>query len=221
MISLQAEERNIFGKQLKTARAAGRLPVVVYGRKTKPAPLFVKVQEFKKIFAAAGESSVITLQTPDGETAALVHEVAFHPVTSEPIHVDFYVVEKDVRLKIKVPVEFSGVSAAIKELGGTLVKVLHELEVEALPTDLPRGITVDLTPLATLESQILVSDLVLPRGVKAVNKADEVVAAVTVAKEEPVAEAATVDLSAIEVEKRGKAETPPAEQISPAEQTAL
>ncbi|MBI2097434.1 MAG: 50S ribosomal protein L25 [Candidatus Vogelbacteria bacterium] len=221
MLKLIAEQREVFGKQLKSARRAGKLPVVMYGRKTKPAPLFVQTRAFKKIFEQAGESSVITLQTPEGEVTVLVHDLAFHPVTSEPIHADFYVVEKDTRLKIKVPIEFTGVSAAVKELGGILIKVLHELEVEALPADLPRGIAVDLAPLTTLESQILVADLVLPRGVKVVNRPDEVVAAVTVAKEEPAAEAAPLDLSAIEVEKRGKEEVPAAEPASPAEQTSL
>jgi len=214
MLSLQAEKRNIFGKQLKSARRAGKLPVVVYGRKIKSSPGFVQIQEFKKVFEQAGESSLITLQTPEGETAVLVHDVTFHPVTNEPIHADFYVAEKDVRLKIKVPIEFTGVSAAVKELGGTLVKVLHELEIEALPKDLPRGLTIDIAPLTTLESQILVSDLVLPSGVKATNKSDDVVAALTVVKEEAAAETEPVDLSAIEVEKRGKEEAPPAEQTS-------
>ncbi len=210
MFKLMVEKREVFGKQLPSARRAGKLPVVMYGRKNKPVSLFVQIQAFKKIFAAAGESSMITLQTPEGDVTVLVHDVAFHPVTSEPIHADFYVVEKDVLLKIKVPVEFTGMSPAVKELGGVLVKVLHELEVEALPADLPRGIAVDLAPLTTLESQIIVVDLVLPRGVKVVNRPDEVVAAVTVAEEEPAAEAAPVDLSAIEVEKRGK-EAAPAE----------
>lgn len=207
MLKLEAIKRDVFGKQLKSSRVAGQLPVVIYGRKIKPVSLFVKLQEFKKVFDQVGESSVINLQMPDGAESILIHDVTFHPVTSEPIHADFYVVEKDVLLKIKVPIEFLGVSPAVKELGGTLVKVLHELEVEALPQDLPSVIKADISSLATLESQILVSDLVLPRGLKVVNKPDEVVAAVTVVEEEPAAEVGPLDLSAIEVEKRGKEET--------------
>lgn len=213
MLKLTAEKREVFGKQLNPARAIGQLPVVIYGRKAKSTPLFVKLPEFKKVFAAAGESSIIALNTPAGQISVLIHEIAWHPVTSEPIHADFYAVEKDVAIRVKVPLEFAGEAAAVKELGGTLVKVLHELEVEALPADLPSVLTVDLSPLATLESQILVRDLTLPDGVKTFNDLEEVVAAVTVAKEEPTEEAAPVDLSAIEVEQRGKEET--TEEIQP------
>jgi len=206
MLKLTASQRDQFGKQLKPARAAGQLPAVMYGRKTKTAPLFVKTLEFKKIFAAAGESAVIALDGLAGENNVLIHDVTFHPVTGEPLHADFYVVEKDVAIEVAVPLKFAGVSPAVKELGGALVKVLHELKIEALPQNLPAEITVELAPLATLESQILVRDLILSSDIKVLNEPDEVVAAVTVVKEEPVEETAPVDLSAIEVEKRGKEE---------------
>jgi len=203
MFTLQAEPRTIFGKKLKAPRHAGRLPVVVYGRKEPAVPFFVSLGDFKKVLHAAGESSLIDLSTPTGKKSVLVHEVAYHPVSREPVHADLYVVEQDVMLKIKIPVEYVGLAPAVKELGGTLVKVLHEIEIEALPKDLPPGLTVDVTPLATLESQILIRDLSFPQGVTVLHKPDQVVAAISVAKEE-VEEVAPVDLSAIEVEKRGK-----------------
>ena len=145
----------------------------------------------------------------------MIHDVAFHPVTGEPIHADFYVVEKDVVIEVAVPLEFAGVSPAVKELDGALIKVLHELKIEALPQNLPTKITVELATLTTLESQILVRDLILPPKIKVLNEPEEVVAAVTVVKEEPVEETAPVDLSAIEVEKRGKEEKADEESTSP------
>ncbi len=218
MLKLKAEKREVFGKQLKASRQSGELPVVVYGRKARANSLFVKAQDFKKVFESAGESSIIELTTPSGGESVLVHDVVFHPVTNEPIHADFYVVEKDVALKVKIPIEYTGLAPAVKELGGTLVKVLHELEVEALPADLPHSITVDTGSLATLESQILVRDLVLPKKVKAVNEGEEVVAAIKVVKEEVVEDTGPIDLTAIEVEKRGKEEEPATEgEASPAE----
>ena len=206
MLKLAATKREKFGKQLKSARAAGELPVVMYGRKLKPAPLFVKMLEFKKIFEQAGESSVITVTGAAGDENVIIHEVAFNPVTSEPIHADFFVVEKDVALEVAVPIEFTGVSPAVKELGGLLIKVLHELKIEALPQDLPPKIIVDLALLAVLESQILVRDLVLPKAVKVLNDLEEVIASIAAAAEETVEETEPADLSAIEVEKRGKEE---------------
>ncbi|MEK7585344.1 MAG: 50S ribosomal protein L25 [Patescibacteria group bacterium] len=218
MLKLKAEKREVFGKELKASRLAGELPVVVYGRKAKASSLFVKAQDLKKAFESAGESSIIELTTPSGGESVLIHDVVFHPVTNEPIHADFYVVEKDVALKVKIPIEYTGLAPAVKELGGTLVKVMHELEVEALPADLPHSITVDTSVLATLESQILVRDLVLPKKVKAVNDAEDVVAAIKVVKEEVIEDTGPIDLTAIEVEKRGKEEEPAAEgEASPAE----
>lgn len=203
MFSLQAEARTIFGKELKAERRAGRLPIVVYGHKDKATSLFVPFKEFKKVLKSAGESSIITLTTPEGKKSVLVHEVAYHPVNREPVHADLYVVEQNVALKIKIPVEYVGIAPAIKELGGTLVKVFHELEIEALPKDLPHNISVDVTSLDTLESKILIKDIKLPVGVTTTHAPEEVVAAISVAKEE-VEETAPIDLSSIEVEKRGK-----------------
>ncbi len=213
MFSLQAEPRTIFGKELKKERRVGRLPIVVYGRKEASTPLFVSLGDFKKVLHGAGESSLITLTTPTGKKSVLVHEVAYHPTNREPVHADLYVVEQDVILKIKIPVEYVGLAPAVKDLGGTLVKVLHEIEIEALPKDLPPGLIIDVTPLTTLESQILIRDLSFPAGVTVLHRPDEVVAAISVAKEE-VEEVAPVDLSAIEVEKRGK--EPVAENGTPA-----
>ena len=219
MISLQAEGRAIFGKKLEAARRAGSLPVVVYGRKVKASPMFVQTQEFKKVFSQAGESSIITLKTPGGKENVLIYGLAWHPVTGEPIHADFYVVEKDVAIKVKIQIEFTGTAGAVKELGGTLLKVLHELEVEALPQDLPHSVVVDLAPLAALDSQILVRDLILPKGVKTLNRQDEVVVSIALAEEESAEADAPVDLSAIEVAKRGKEETTEDETTPAADST--
>ncbi len=205
MLTLQAEGRTVFGKKLKTIRQAGRLPVVVYGPKDKPVSLFVALSDFKKVFATAGESSLITVNFGEESKDVLINDVERHPVTSEPIHADFYVVDKTKTIKIGVPLTFTGISAAVKDLGGTLVKVKHELEVETLPMNIPHNITVDISLLTTLESQILVKDLAVPSGVTVLAQPEEVVASISVAEEEPV-EVAPVDLSSIEVEKKGKKE---------------
>ena len=219
MLKLGAEARDIFGKALKTARAEGKLPVAVYGRAKKGSKpeshsYFLNTKEFSKVLKTAGETSIVTLESPDGEKDVLIKEVTFHPTSGQPIHADLYVVDKTKKLEVNVPLEFEGVAPAVKEFNGIVLKVMHELAVEALPKDLPHDIKVDLEKLVALDSQILVKDLVLPAGVTALVDADEVVAAITVAEEEPVDET-PIDLSAIEVEKKGKKEeeeeTPAAE----------
>lgn len=205
MLSITAEKRSIFGKELKSERQAGKMPVIVYGDKKDATPLFVQTGEFKKLLAKAGESTVVTVKTESGDKDVLVQEVAWHPVTGEPLHADFYIVDKTKVLKINVPLNFSGVSPAVKDLAGILVKVIHELHVEVLPMDIPHEIEVDISKLINLDSQILVKDLKVNKEVKVLNNPDDVVAAISVAKEE-VVEAAPVDLSSIEVEKKGKKE---------------
>ncbi len=148
---------------------------------------------------------MVKITTPEGEVDTLIHEVQTNPVTDEPIHVDFLAIDVNKPIRVSVPIEFTGVSEAVKSGLGTLVKVLHELELEALPKDMPHNLVADISKLAGLDSQILVSDIKLPAGVKAVNDAGEVVASVAAQKEEKEEEA-PVDLSAIEVEKKGKKE---------------
>lgn len=181
-----------------TVRGGGHLPAIFYGPKEKSTPISVKAIDFKKVWKDAGESSIITLKGPKGEEhEALIYDVDLHPVSDIPRHADFYVVEKGKKLKVEVSLEFTGTSPAVKDLGGTLVKVLHSVEIEALPKDLPREIIVDIAPLATLESQILAGQLPLPTGVVLITGPEEVVAAITVAKEE--VEEPTKSISDIEV----------------------
>lgn len=209
MLTLKGEIRE-GKKNLGALRREGFLPAVYYGHKEKSVPCVFMLNEFKKVWKVAGESTVVVLETPKGKVNTLIYDVQMDPVRDEPIHADFYVIEKGQEVEVHVPVEFKGVSLAVKDLGGTLVKVLHEVEVKALPENLPHGLVVDIALLTTLESQILSKDIVLPKGVTLVTAPTEVVAAISVAKEE-VEEATVVDLSKIEVEKKGKKEEEAAE----------
>ncbi len=202
MLSINIEKRDTTQK-LELIREAGKLPAVFYGRKEKSTPITVSAAEFLKVWKKAGESSIIELKGLGEDHEALIKEVDRNPVTGVPRHADFYVVEKGKKLKVKVPIEFFGVAPAVKDLGGILVKVLHEIEIEAIPRDLPHSIRVDISKLATLESVIEIKDLAVAAGVEFQAKPDDVVASIAVAKEE-VEEVAPVDLAAIEVEKKGK-----------------
>lgn len=206
MLTLEAHKRTILGKGLKSERKAGRLPAVFYGRKEKSTPVSVPYADFLKVWKEAGESSLVNLSYPDKDNlAVLITDVSFDPVRGEPIHADFYVVESDRAVEVSVPLEFIGVAPAVKEFGGTLVKVLYEVPVSGLPKDLPSEIVVDLSPLATLESRILVKDLPVPAGITILSDKNEIVALVAEAAKEEVVEK-VFDATAIEVEKKGKKE---------------
>ena len=211
-IKLSAKARTDFGKKNKELRETGLVPAVVYGGKNKETlSIALDLSEFKKVLSQAGESTIISLDLEGKSQDVLVHEVQTDPISSLPIHVDFYIVSQDKELEVAVPLVFDGVSPAVKDLGGSLVKVLHELEIRALPKNLPHDIKVDISTLTTLDGQILIKDLKLPTGVESVLALEEVVAAITEAGEEVVEETAPVDLSAIEVEKKGKQEEAPEE----------
>lgn len=204
MLKLIAQERDM--KASATSfRKKGLLPAVFYGPKEKSTPVTLDKIAFVKVLREAGESTVIGLETPKGEIEVLVREVSYEAVRGEPIHVDFYVPEKGKTVEVSVPLVFSGVSLAIKDLGGMLVKVLHEIEIEALPKDLPHDIKIDISALVDLDSQILAQDIPLPAGVTLITEPEEVVAAISVAEEEKE-ETVTADISSIEVEKKGKKE---------------
>jgi large subunit ribosomal protein L25 len=206
MFKLTAIKRDVFGKDLADSRAAGQMPVVVYGAGQAAESFSVSTKDFKKVLVGAGESTLVTLEGDAKGKDVLIHAVAYAPVSGEPIHADLYLVDKTKKISVHVPLVFEGVSPAVKELGGALIKVLHELEVEALPADLPHDLKVDISILTTLDSQIHASDIAMPKGVVLISEPEEVVASITEAGEEVKEEDATVDLSTIEVEEKGKKE---------------
>jgi large subunit ribosomal protein L25 len=210
MILLNYTDRKT-GQKPETLRKTGLLPAVFYGKKEKSTPITVSSRDFMKVWKQAGESGIVSLKTSDSTTGhavdALIHEVTVHPLTGMPLHADFYVFEKGKKLEVSVPLEFDGVAPAIKDLGGNLVKVLHEINVMASPEHIPHSITVDISTLADFDSHILASDLVLPTGVELAGHTEAVVASIAQPKAEETEEVvAAPDLSAIEVEKKGKKE---------------
>jgi large subunit ribosomal protein L25 len=204
-ISLKATKREKATK-LAGIRKEGNIPAVFYGPKEASTPITLDEVEFIKAWRQAGESSVIALET-DGETHdALIQEVDLDPVSGKVRHADFYIVEKGKKVQVHVPLTFEGVAPAVKELAGTLTKVLHEIEIEAKPADLPHDLTVSIESLATFDDQILAKDIKLPSGVTLVTDPEEVVALVSEAQEEEE-ETAPVDISAIEISvEKGKKE---------------
>ncbi len=204
MFLIKADKRDSNIK-LDVLKKSGKIPAVFYGAGKNTTSISIGNIEFKKIWREAGESSAVVISTPNGNIDVLIHEVQVDPVTDEPIHVDFLAIDMKKKIRVKVPLIFEGVSNAVKSGIGNLVKVLHEIEIEALPKDLPHNLIVDISSLENIENQIFVSDIKLPNGIIAITSLNDIVASI-VAQVEEKEEAAPVDLSAIEVEKKGKKE---------------
>lgn len=206
MFIIEATQRDI-KENLPLLRKKGRIPAVFYGEGKKSTSVSISNIEFKKIWRQAGESSTVKISTGNEDIDVLIHEVQVDPVTSEPIHVDFLVIDMNKKIQVAIRLVFEGISNAVKTGLGNLIKVLHEIEIEALPRDLPQNLIVDITKLKTLADVIVVSDIKLPLRVIAITNSTDIVASIVEQEEEPEEEEEiVVDLSDIEVDKKGKKE---------------
>jgi large subunit ribosomal protein L25 len=211
MISLKAKVRTVTGKNVQSLIDSGVIPAVVYGPGEKNATIEVDASEFKKVLHEAGESSLVELDV-EGEKAkrlVLIHEIQRNPVEDTFIHVDFFQADLKEETEAEVPLVFEGESLAVKDLGGTLVKNMSEIEVKALPQNLPHEIKVSLEPLKTFEDRILVKDLILPKDVKVTANPEEIVASVLAQEnvEEELSESIEEKVEDVEkVEKEEKEE---------------
>lgn len=205
-MTLTATKRDATGKSAAKALATeDRIPAVVYGPKQAATPISLSLPEFKKVLRDAGESSVIALSGLGSDMQVLIHDVDLDPVTSLPRHADLYAIEKGAKVEVAVPLSFVGEAPAVKA-GANLVKVMHELEIEADPANLPHEIEVDVSGIALVGDQIHVRDLAIPHGVTVKVEGEEVVALAQAVQEEVEEETAAPDMDAIEVEGKGKSE---------------
>lgn len=159
---LNATVRTVMGKKVKTLRKQGLLPSSVYGHGFDPVSIQMVDKEMEAIFSHAGESGLVELIL-DGKTLPILfRNPQYHPVMGTLCHIDCYKVNLKEKITTFVPIEFIGESDAVKA-GKVLVEAVNEIEIEALPTDLPEKIEVDLSKLVDIDSEITVADLVIDR----------------------------------------------------------
>jgi large subunit ribosomal protein L25 len=165
-LTLAAVTRTSLGKRAKDVMKERKVPAVVYGHGVGSRPIAVPASDFRRVFMKAGSSSLIDLVV-DAEkpVKVLIKQTQLHPTRHEPIHIDFLQVKMTEKMRVAVPIVFTGEADAVKALGGTLVKALDHLEVECLPADLPHEIVVNIGVLKTFEDAITVEDIDLPEGV--------------------------------------------------------
>lgn len=205
MPTLTATLREKVGKTTVPLTKEGKLPGVVYGPKVPATAITLDGADFARILRNEGESTVIDLEGLEKPLQVLIHEIDMDPVKHTPRHVDFYAIEKGAKVEVSVPLSFVGESFAVKT-GANLVKVLHEVEIEAGATDIPHEIEVDISALKEVGDQIHAKDLTLPKGVSLITPDEEVVALAQAVEEDIESESGSIDMSAIAVEKKGKEE---------------
>ena len=178
-IPLVAQKRTVLGRKVKTIRKEGFIPAHVYGKKIETIHVQVKGADFRKVFEQAGETGIVDLQIDGAKHPALIRNVQVHPVTDEPLHIDFYQVNLAEKVKVNVPVEVTGEAPAEQKKIGLLLTPTSEIEVEALPADIPEIIEVDVSKLENIGDEIRVKDLPIDKSkIEVLADEDLVVAAI-------------------------------------------
>jgi large subunit ribosomal protein L25 len=185
---LKAKQRTVIGKQVRALRREGLLPAVLYGTGIEPISLELELFEASKVLSKMGSSTLVSLKVGRQTHQVLVREIQRDVIRRDIKHVDFLKVAMDVVIRASVPVELVGEALAVSELGGVLVSGLAVVEVEALPSDLPDRMVVDLELLVEIEDTITVSDLSFGEGVEVLTSMDEVLARVIYQVEEEIEE---------------------------------
>ncbi len=210
-VSLQVNERKVLGKKVKKLRKEGLLPANVYGKEVKSLAVELPTKEFEKTFKEVGETGLVELKVDGQMKPVLIHNVQYDPVSHEPLHADFYQVNLKEKVKTSVPVSFVGEPQAIINKVGILLEQISELEVEALPTDLPENIEVNVEKLANVDDQITVAEIKAPAGVTILSDASQVVAKIGELVTKEAAQQAAAEAAAAEAAKAATAEAAPAE----------
>lgn len=203
-MELSVQTREKFGKATKYLLRQGLIPVELYGHGIKNEHFSVPLKDFKKAFKEAGTSTIIYLVHGKEKKPAIIHDVMRDSLTRDFIHVDFYGVKMDEVITAKIALEFVNESPAVKEKSAVINKSLSEIEVEALPQDLPHSLIVDLSLLDDLDKSICVRDIKIPKGVKVLIEEDTVVATALPPLVEEKTEEVPVDVSAVKVEGEEK-----------------
>jgi len=209
-IKLKAETRKLAGRKAKKLRGEGFVLANVYGKDVKSTSLKVASDDFSVVYSQAGETGVVDLSIGSKTIPVLIDNVQVHPVDSSILHVDFKQIDLKKKVKTAIPLEFTGVSPAEKSATGVIVQHMNEVEVEALPNDLPDKIVVDISVLEEVDQALFAKDLDIPKNVEVQGDLERMVVNVAPpAKEEEIA---PVVAEAVEGEEVKETEEPEAEE---------
>lgn len=207
LTKLSASARELTGRKVKQLRNQDILPANIFGSDIESVAIQVAYDDFIKAFDRAGETGIIEVSLGDDTRSVLVSEIQYHPVTDKVLHVDLREVDLKKKVAAMVPVELVGESPAEKNAIGVLVQHVNELEVEALPLELPEKFELDVSEMATLEDSISVADIKVDVDkVEIQAEPDLIIANVTeIREEEPEPEPEVVEGEEGEVAEDGEA----------------
>ena len=202
--TLEAQVRTVFGKKCGALRRQGFVPAVVYGPKMEPVHVQVGYRALQLALLKAGGTHLIDL-TVDGTTRpVLTREVQRDVIRGTILHVDFMAVDLTIKIRATVPVHFINESPAVSSRAGVQVNGTTSLEIEALPSDLPEHIEVDLSGLFNVNDSIHVRDLAISDKVEILAEPDEMIVRIAPQAAEEVEETTEEEGTAAEPEVIGR-----------------
>lgn len=177
-ITLDVQPRTDKGKgPAGRARAAGKVPAVLYGSSVEPVSLYVDARQMgQALHTEAGTNVLLNIKVDGKAHLTVPREIHRHPIRGNLIHIDFVNVARNVKIHADVPVHLIGESHGVKE-GGQMDQLIHSLSVEALPTEIPAAIEVDVSALG-IGDHLTVADVKVPAGVDVLTPGDEVLVSV-------------------------------------------
>lgn len=213
---LAVEKRKIVGKKVKKLRYEGFLPANIYGKSIKSLSVQVPYKEFEKVYKEAGETGIIDVEVGGKVRPSLIHNVQQDYYNHKLLHADFFQVNLKEKVTTMVKVITVGIPKAVSEKLGLLLQPLSEVEIEALPTDLPDKIEVDVKQLAEVNAQITVGEIKAPLGVTILTDPTQVVAKIGELISKEAAAQAAAEAAAAETAKAAAAPAVEAEGVTPA-----
>ena len=208
---LNVAPREVLGKKVKTLRRQGLTPANIYGQRVDSQAVQVPTDELKHVLKTAGRNEIVYLRLDGDEPRpTFVREIQKNPVTDIILHVDFNQISLKEKVKADVPIHLVGLSPAVDTFGGILMHGLDHVSVEALPTEVPSFLELDVSSLVEINQALHVSDLELPEDVTLLTDAEQVVAKVAPPAVEVVEEVAEEEAVEGEVPEEGAEEAAPA-----------
>lgn len=210
-IVIEALKRSKTGKKVKEVRKDGFIPAVIYGRDLESMSISLEKRLSTQILNKVSGSTILTISVDGKEHSTLIREVQRDHIKNEFLHLDFLAVSLLEKLRTNVSITLVGEAAVLEDFDALIVAGINEVEVEALPQDLPETIEVDVSSLAAIGDAIYLKDLPVPENVEFLTDLEELIAVASAIKEEveeEVVEEALEgeDLAEPEVIEHGKSE---------------
>ena len=191
-IELKTGKRKLLGKKSRYLRRQGITPVHLYGHGIDSLALQCETAQLEQVLKEAGATHLVSLNVDRASKPrnVVIREVQRHPISGELVHVDFYEVRMEEKIKVEVPISFVGEAPALKTKGSMIIHELSRMEIECLPDRIPNTVPVNLGVLEHEDQSIQVRDISLGEGISILQDPDQVIVRVAPLPTEKVEAAA-------------------------------